>query len=916
MRKFKHLAICLIGILCIVADIVIAVTGDDIVKNAEYYLLKPEFQSGGYTEETMDCSGLVSRAVGWKNHMYTTGNLHKEHNSFIVGWDNLQRGDIILGEDHVVIFTGNIIDSKHEVIYASQFENTVIRREYTKELMESLGWTEARRMTITTQSDQDNDLIPDQAEIERGLDPNDPTDVFKDIDGDGITNAWEYTEGTDMVDADSDMAGESDGDERARQDPETGEGADPTDNSDDAAVEAQRRPGNDRPDESYSVSELNLPNSEKRIGSSPTGILMKGFYLSCRTMINEMKNTTKATGLNFDAIEIAKRFPVLVIPTGGLYGLDSSPSFRQKLDDYVSAGGTLICFAQQHGYEFHALPGEQVSGYGWGEDISCLTNAVYIDTYHPIFAGQDSANLDAYVDGYFSNWPENATILLRRTKNGMPAMITYPYGNGWVVASSLYTDWSYGYGGKTQDELNLVRDLISWAKNPDREIKEYKLGEMVSINVPVTNHSNTPSDSVVLTLLDPNRNIISTTEVVHPLYPGESTEIAFTYTASLPLGIWWVNYTLKGPSGNTIQYETEGERFQVSYHYVGGRIDEGYKIWAVAPVEQVVAGTEVPFTIHVKNNEDIEFTGDIAVYTRPGGEYCGSIRGISVLAHTEGQYFFSTPVKYSTRFCFALFDEPRDYAAIRGSWRNYCVAYAEKAVWVILPQLDTNVKVDKEIYQTGEKVRIEVGLKNRQNVDYSAELKIVVIDAGNIKIFEEDREVILPAGGSVSETASLVISTGSARGIYVVRVETSRNGEIIGFGSTYFEVPRPILTVTPGVPDTFSLSSPNEVSFLVRNAGLGDVSDGKLEVVLEDPEKNGVWSETRDFTLQPGESTNLDFLISLGEVKFGDYRLINRITTEGGPTGSGLVAIPCFASTQMSFDKLLYKTGEPLSINL
>jgi len=533
-----------------------------------------------------------------------------------------------------------------------------------------------------------------------------------------------------------------------------------------------------------------------------------------------------------------------------------------------------------------------------------------------MFAGQESANLDADVDGYFMTWPDNATILLRRTKNGMPAMIAYKYGSGWVVASTLSSDWSYGHGGMTRDELNLVRDLISWAKNPDREIKEYKPGETVSINIPITNYMESPSNSVILTLLDPNRNTISTTMVVHSLNPGESAEIPFSCTASLPLGIWWVNYSLEDSSDNTIQQETEWERLQVSYHYVGGEIDEEYQIWAVAPVEQVVAGTEVPFTIYVKNNKDTDFTGDIAVYSEG---YRGSISGISVLAHTQQQYGFSTWVSVSTRFhhrrfYFALFDQPQDYETVY--WQNYCVAYAEKVITVIWPQVDTNLTVDKEIYGMGEKVQIEVGVKNKQDVDYSAELKVIVVDPENIKIFEESREVNLLAGGSVSESTSLVLSTGSVKGIYIVRVEASRNGEIIGSGSTYFEVPRPILRVMPTIPDTFSLSSPNKVSFLVENVGLGDASDGKLEVFLEDPEKNGVWSEIRQFALRAGESTNFDFLVSLSEVKFGNYRLINRITTEGRPTSSGSIAIPCSASTQISFDKLLYKTREPLSLNL
>jgi len=249
---------------------------------------------------------------------------------------------------------------------------------------------------------------------------------------------------------------------------------------------------------------------------------------------------------------------VLLIGTGGLTGLDNSSTFRSKLAGFTSQGGVIICLTSQYGYELNALPGSP-SGYGWSEDQSCHTNAVYIDTYHPMFAGQDSANLDANVDGYFTNWPDNATILLRRTKNGMPAMVAYPYGLGWVVVSTLYSDWSYAHGGITLDETALIRDLISWAKNPDREIKEYKPSQTVNINVPVTNHTDTTSNSVLLTLLDPNKNVVYRTEVMHSLLPGQTAEIPFTCTASLPLGIWWVNYALKDSSGNTLQPETQEE---------------------------------------------------------------------------------------------------------------------------------------------------------------------------------------------------------------------------------------------------------------------------------------------------------------------------------------------------------------------
>ena len=94
-----------------------------------------------------------------------------------------------------------------------------------------------------------------------------------------------------------------------------------------------------------------------------------------------------------------------------------------------------------------------ITGYGWTEDQSCFTNAVYIDTYHQIFSGQNRSTPNLNVDGYFTSYPSNSTVLLRRTANGQPSMIMYDYGLGKVIISSLYSDWGYAHSQATQDEF-------------------------------------------------------------------------------------------------------------------------------------------------------------------------------------------------------------------------------------------------------------------------------------------------------------------------------------------------------------------------------------------------------------------------------------------------------------------------------
>jgi cyclophilin family peptidyl-prolyl cis-trans isomerase len=54
-------------------------------------------------------------------------------------------------------------------------------------------------------SDDDNDLIPDEDELELGLNPLNALDAAEDLDGDGFTNLAEYLVGTDLQDPNSNI---------------------------------------------------------------------------------------------------------------------------------------------------------------------------------------------------------------------------------------------------------------------------------------------------------------------------------------------------------------------------------------------------------------------------------------------------------------------------------------------------------------------------------------------------------------------------------------------------------------------------------------------------------------------------------------------------------------------------------------
>lgn len=71
-------------------------------------------------------------------------------------------------------------------------------------------------ITVMTSGDTDGDGIPDQFEIDNGLDPNNPADGGGDLDGDGLTNVEEFRRGTGLRNPDTDGDGLTDGNEVSR----------------------------------------------------------------------------------------------------------------------------------------------------------------------------------------------------------------------------------------------------------------------------------------------------------------------------------------------------------------------------------------------------------------------------------------------------------------------------------------------------------------------------------------------------------------------------------------------------------------------------------------------------------------------------------------------------------------------------
>ena len=204
----------------------------------------------------------------------------------------------------------------------------------------------------------------------------------------------------------------------------------------------------------------------------------------------------------------------------------------------MNKGGIVIVFDQQYGYEFSALPVPQefdgsykkVNGYGWEEDQACFTNAAYLNVYHQMFSGQTQTTPSLNIDGYFTSYPSSSIVLLNKVSNGQPAMLMYDYGLGKVIVTTMYSDFAFGHGAISYDEIHLIRDLIYWAKKP-AQLPEVRCGESITVMVTIKNNTAVDANTVKLEVYDPDRAILILHQTVEIAVPAEqSVTIPFSFT--------------------------------------------------------------------------------------------------------------------------------------------------------------------------------------------------------------------------------------------------------------------------------------------------------------------------------------------------------------------------------------------------
>jgi trehalose utilization protein len=684
----------------------------------------------------------------------------------------------------------------------------------------------------------------------------------------------------------------------------------------DGQIKEVNTPGCDSPDDNANVADNLGAGGQANIDpASSLGILTNGFFTSMASLAEALKEKYAPVSINFSPSLLAQH-SLLVIPSGGLYGLDNSPTFKANLEQYINNGGTVAVFSQQHGYEYSALPGG-LSAYGWSEDQSCQWQSAYIDTYHQILSGQDSTSVEAYIDGYFTRWPDNATILLRRTKNGMPAMLMYGYGKGRVIVTSVYEDWGYSNGQFTEDGRRLIRDLLTWGKDP-KTLPEFSPGADVDVSFDVANGSGASASQVKLSVLSPDKQVIKEQTVAQAVAAGETATVRELFTSPPSyLGIWLINYALLDAGGNTVQADRLGGRFVVSDPQKLPITPE-ITFSVASDAEYYAYGSTGVFTILVWNNGDNP--RDITVwysfphnywatrnpiYGSPGTTSPGNVSNLkqtlTIPPKGTNSLTYSVPLVSLDRLWADFYDESGRY-----------LGKASRGFYTFDPSVEITVKADKKQYKARDDVSLTLNLRNKRNQAYTSTLTLTVLDPANLKIFERTLDVPLAANALATENVAFTLPASSIGGSYVVHVEAVSNGSKIGSGSTYFEVPEAYLAVTPVVPGVIQQGA-NPISFNLENVGLVDISAGTLEVSLKDPSGAVVWTASQGFGLANGAQATRDFTMPVNTLVFGIYKLAYVATYEGG-TARGESELPCSSLIDVTLDRSSYRVREAVNL--
>ncbi|GAB4160576.1 MAG: hypothetical protein Fur0021_32740 [Candidatus Promineifilaceae bacterium] len=680
----------------------------------------------------------------------------------------------------------------------------------------------------------------------------------------------------------------------------------------DVSVSVIDGPGCDHSDDNHSAASPQIlapvPLSEE---PTRVAVLLNGFAPDASGFINALQEPNTLVDTDFSP-DIVTEYPVLVIPSGGLYGLENSEFFRARLEEYASRGGTILVFDQQRGDDYSVLPGGGLNGYGWSQDNSCSLSSLYIRNYDQVLSGFSDAILNSNVDGYFTDLPADSDVLLWRAKNGQPAMVRYDFGAGAVIATTAYDDWGVSNWQTTSDAYILNRDLLAWAVDPAL-LPEYDPSQPISLPVVVSNASATDAAAVQLTLLSPGKNVVSQSIEPLDLPAGTSATLTYTGTATTPLGIWRVDYALLDGGGQEIQARQPGERFVVKNPSPLSQPLKEVAFSVNAPTERFIAGTNGEFTFTLFNNSDITRTlqvryglphhtwetGDRATY----GNFSELSRTVDVGPHSQSQFIHVFPMRTNDRLFAYLYEN--------GVQKDQTWFQTRKASAVA----STVVAAAQAEYARGQSVSITSSVTNLADLPVNFSLRLHVAAPDNSVLYSEERPVSLTAGVTQDELFSFTIPVSATNGTYRIQADLYQETLLVSGGVSAFTLPNSPATFGVALPASLPVTAADPLRIVVNNPHAYLSVNGNLGAMVTDPAGVTTTLPVQTYDLNAGSDTTLTFDLTGLPARYGTYRfdfIAADQYSERAWTETRQVAI----ATNLVFDQPSYKVRQTLGISL
>lgn len=648
--------------------------------------------------------------------------------------------------------------------------------------------------------------------------------------------------------------------------------------------------------------------------SPDVALFAYGFYNPAISLMLKIKEPVRFLDLDLDP-SIVKDHPVMLVPTAGLAGFEQSTILKAKLEEYVRLGGTLIVFAQQLGHHFNILPApsdpgtgevKPVSGYGYQQDQNCQQGSVFIETNHAVLSGCTTSSVDVGVDGYLSSYPDNSIILLRRTANGQPAMILYPYGNGHVLVTTLYSDFAFAYNQANRSEIDLVANIISWAKKPTGLPQIYP-GETISLNFPVVNVMDSDAAVTKLRIYSPSRSVLLAEQSISGLVPASGSTVITTQVAvpesGMP-GVYQTDYVLLDTQGNVVQPPTETDlgRFVVARPPRTGFPDKLIWFSVTTSSQNVPVGATFDYTFHIYNNSDQ--TRNLTIksifgHTNRPHTWSVTVYPRTVATITGSDTFEDRQYLYDTMRAFLMDEVNQEIGRYELSFKGF------------FPAASISVAPDRSTYSNNDTVVLGVSATSAYQGTFT--LKTAVLNPYNALVFEDDRIVAMTPGATTMFGLQYHLPADSHPGKYIVRSEIWHESRLLSSSVSSFELPRSQIVITVNEGPSFRAGH-NTISLALRNNGRVEIRRGNLDIEFVDPQGRSIYRGSHPFSLAPGEALTISVPVVIPSLFFGDY-ILNYAQSDETKAGK-LVAtrIPNSVAIVLSLDKPSYRIRENANV--